>query len=197
MTGNLTAEFAVLGPMAVTAGGTPVSVPAKQRVVLAALLLRANRVVPAESIIEELWDADPPASARNTTAGYVARLRRILPAGGLITRAPGYLLNVGAGELDLHRFARLCDAARLAAGRRDWQDAAQRNSTPRPEAIALTHLAESHRSAGNIPAARRAWAQALVILDGLQLPDADQVRARLAVHSPARSPRGSQLASAG
>ena len=118
-------EFAVLGPMEVVAGGTPVTATtAKQRVVLAALLLRANRVVPAESIAEELWDADPPATARNTTQGYVNRLRRVLPAGRLITRAPGYLLEVRDGELDLDRFTRLCDRARLAASRRDWQDAA-------------------------------------------------------------------------
>ena len=124
LTGDRVLEFAVLGPMAVAAGGTPVTVPAKQRVVLAALLLRANRVVSAESIAEELWDADPPATARNTTQGYVNRLRQVLPTGRLITRAPGYLLEVRADELDLDRFTRLCDRARLAAGRRDWQDAA-------------------------------------------------------------------------
>lgn len=126
-------DFGVLGPMAVTTGGTPVAVPAKQRVVLAALLLRANQVVPAESIAEELWGADPPASARNTTQGYVNRLRQVLPVGRLITRAPGYLLEVNAGELDLDRFTRLCDRARLAAGRRDWQGAAVQYS----EALAL------------------------------------------------------------
>jgi DNA-binding SARP family transcriptional activator len=122
--GDRMLEFAVLGPMTVTAGGTPVSAPAKQRAVLAALLLRANRVVSTESIAEELWDADPPATARNTTQGYVNRLRRVLPVGRLITRAPGYLLEVHAGELDLDRFTRLYDRARLAAGRGDWQDAA-------------------------------------------------------------------------
>lgn len=114
----------MLGPMAVTAGGTPVSAPAKQRAVLAGLLLRANRVVSMESLAEELWDADPPATARNTTQGYVNRLRQVLPAGRLITRAPGYLLEVHNGELDLDRFTRLYDRAKLAAGRGDWQDAA-------------------------------------------------------------------------
>lgn len=114
-------EFALLGPMTVAAGGAPVTVPAKQRIVLAALLLRANRVVSVESIAEELWDTDPPASARNTTQGHVKCLRRILPADRVITRAPGYLIEVRADELDLDRFTRLCDRARLAGVRRDWQ----------------------------------------------------------------------------
>jgi tetratricopeptide (TPR) repeat protein len=50
---------------------------------------------------------------------------------------------------------------------------------PRLEAIALTHLGEAHRAAGTTGAARAAWEQALVILDDLDHPDADQVRARL------------------
>ena len=77
----------------------------------------------------------------------------------------------------LHKAGRYADAASAC------QRAvclAQKNRMLRAEAIALTHLAESHRSTGNIPAARTAWEQALVILDDLRLPDADQVRARLA-----------------
>jgi DNA-binding SARP family transcriptional activator len=80
-------------------------------------------VVSAESIAEALWDDDPPASARNTAQGYVKSLRRVLPPGRVITRAPGYLIELQADELDLDRFSRLCDRARLAAGRRDWAGA--------------------------------------------------------------------------
>jgi tetratricopeptide (TPR) repeat protein len=77
----------------------------------------------------------------------------------------------------LHKASRYADAAtacQRALG------LSRRSRSPRLAAIALTHLGEAQRSAGNMPAARAAWAQALVILDDLQLPDADQVRARLA-----------------
>jgi tetratricopeptide (TPR) repeat protein len=86
---------------------------------------------------------------------------------------------VGLGYA-LHKAHRYADA--IVACQRSL-DLSRQCRRPRLEAIALTHLAESHRSAGNIPAACEAWAQALVILDDLQLPDADQVRTRLAEHS--------------
>jgi tetratricopeptide (TPR) repeat protein len=75
----------------------------------------------------------------------------------------------------LHKAGRYADAA--AACQRGL-DLCQRTGH-RAEARALTHLAEAHRAAGNIRTARTAWEQALVILDNLHLPDADQVRARL------------------
>ncbi len=67
---------------------------------------------------------------------------------------------------------------------------ARRSRIQRVEAIALTHLAESHQSAGNNLGARTAWEQALVILDELCLPDADQVRARLADYARLSSSTG-------
>ena len=67
---------------------------------------------------------------------------------------------------------------------------ARSSRVQRVEAIALTHLAESHRSAGNNLGARAAWEQALVILDELCLPDADQVRARLADYARLSSGTG-------
>ena len=75
----------------------------------------------------------------------------------------------------LHKSGRYADAA--AACQRGL-DLCQ-GTGDRAEALTLTHLAEAHRAAGNTRAARAAWEQALVILDSLHLPDADQVRARL------------------
>jgi DNA-binding SARP family transcriptional activator/Tfp pilus assembly protein PilF len=117
-------EFAVLGPLVVAAGNGPVTIPAKQRAVLAALLLQANRVVSAEEIIEVLWDADPPAGARNTVQGYIKRLRRLLPEERVMTRPPGYLIEVREGELDLDRFAALREAGRAEADAGNWDKAA-------------------------------------------------------------------------
>jgi tetratricopeptide (TPR) repeat protein len=47
------------------------------------------------------------------------------------------------------------------------------------EAITLDHLGDVHRSAGNVGAARRTWALALRILEEMDHPDGDQVRAKL------------------
>jgi DNA-binding SARP family transcriptional activator/tetratricopeptide (TPR) repeat protein len=113
--------FGVLGPLQVN--GEDAAVPGKQRVVLAALLLRANRVVPVETLIDALWDGAPPASARVTVQGYLRRLRRDLPGGAgerIITRDPGYLIRVAEGELDLDLFTWLCGRARSAAAEGDW-----------------------------------------------------------------------------
>jgi tetratricopeptide (TPR) repeat protein len=46
--------------------------------------------------------------------------------------------------------------------------------------LTLTHLGEARLAAGDAAAAREAWQQAVVILDELEHPDADALRARLA-----------------
>jgi DNA-binding SARP family transcriptional activator/predicted negative regulator of RcsB-dependent stress response len=115
-------EFRILGPLEVAADGrllTP-SAP-RQRALLAMLLLRANRVVSADQLIDQLWGEAPPTSARVTLQTYVLRLRRQLHAPAtagrdavLVTHPPGYLLRVQLGELDLHQFDRLVDEAGAA-----------------------------------------------------------------------------------
>jgi DNA-binding SARP family transcriptional activator len=115
-------EFGVLGPLQVRSDGRPVPVGAPmQRALLAALLLHANQVVAAEQLIDYLWDQTPPPSARTTLQNYILRLRRLLPARPeraarelLVTRAPGYLLQLRPGELDLDRFQRLVADARAS-----------------------------------------------------------------------------------
>jgi DNA-binding SARP family transcriptional activator/Tfp pilus assembly protein PilF len=111
--------YGVLGPLEVRRGSERVAVGGpQQRALLALLLLEANRVLPIERLIDELWDADPPATARALVHGCVAGLRRALGAGVLLTRAPGYLLRVGPGELDLARADELEQAAAGAAPER-------------------------------------------------------------------------------
>jgi DNA-binding SARP family transcriptional activator len=118
-------EFGVLGPLWVGSGD--VVLPAKQRIVLAVLLLRANRVAPVEMLVDAVWGDAPPSSARTTLQGYVKQLRRSIevPAGGrVITRSPGYLIRMADGELDLDRFTGMCDRARDAVAKGDWHGAA-------------------------------------------------------------------------
>ncbi|MFI9811662.1 AfsR/SARP family transcriptional regulator [Saccharothrix variisporea] len=106
-------QFGLLGPLEVRRDGQPVALPsAKQRVVLATLLLRANQVVTVDELIDRLWPADSPGAARGTAQAYVMRLRRVLgDAGSIRTVENGYVLDVAPGSLDLDRFR---DAERLA-----------------------------------------------------------------------------------
>jgi DNA-binding SARP family transcriptional activator len=83
----------------------------KQRALLAILALRANEVIAREWLLEALWADDPPATAVKALQVYVSRLRKVLPDGVLVTRPPGYVLEVDPEEVDLYRFQRLVAAA--------------------------------------------------------------------------------------
>jgi Flp pilus assembly protein CpaB len=62
-------EFKLLGPLEVSAGGCPVPIrAAKQRVVLASLLVDTGRVITVDQLITQLWDNAVPAGARASTA---------------------------------------------------------------------------------------------------------------------------------
>ena len=112
-------EFGLLGPLVVRAGGSRVTVSAgKQRVLLAALLLRANEVVGAGELAQAVWEGQPPETARVTLQNYVKRLRQALGPLGyqrIVTRPAGYLIEVMPGELDITRFTELQAAAVSAA----------------------------------------------------------------------------------
>src|SRR6266567_5849746 len=72
-------RFGLLGPLAACTGGLAVPITAaKQRVVLAALLLSAGRAVGIDELAETVWGVAVPASARSTLHNYVKRLRRVL-----------------------------------------------------------------------------------------------------------------------
>ena len=111
-------QFRILGPLEVTRDGAVVDLGArKQRAVLAVLILSANRVVPTERLIDELWGDSPPDTARSALQVYVAALRKALgdDGGALRTSAPGYVLDVEPGALDLDRFTALCAEAHAAS----------------------------------------------------------------------------------
>jgi len=118
-------EFGVLGPVEVWADGRPVDAGhARQRAVLAVLLLELGRAVPLEVLIDRVWGDDPPRSVRNVVYGYVARLKALLAtgqdAGGpkanvSLSRHPsGYLLRAAPDQVDLVRFRRLVAEAAAA-----------------------------------------------------------------------------------
>ena len=105
-------EFALLGPLVVHHSGHVLSLAgAKERGVLAFLLLRANETVPADRLIDALWPTDPPASARNSLQVRVSHLRKVLGADRIETLRNGYRLSVSPDELDLLRFRGLVASA--------------------------------------------------------------------------------------
>src|SRR2546423_15211813 len=101
-------EFRILGPLEVVEDGRALALGgAKQRALLAALLLERNRVVPAERLIDALWDEAPTETASKALHVYVSQLRKLLGKDRLETKPPGYRLRVYEGELDLEHFGRL------------------------------------------------------------------------------------------
>ena len=113
-------EFRILGPLEVVEGENVVPIPgAKERGVLAVLLLHANELVSSDRLVEDLWSEDAPASGRKSLQVRIANLRRALGARGeaLVTHAPGYVLRLRPDELDLDRFERLVGSAEGAEPR--------------------------------------------------------------------------------
>ena len=117
-------EFRVLGLVVICADGATVPLPfgGKPRALLAALLLRPNRPVSRDVLLDALWPATQPASAAHALEVHVSRTRKALDAAGLGERLRtvpgGYVLDVRSGELDLERFQQLSQDGRdaLAGG---------------------------------------------------------------------------------
>ncbi|WP_081976031.1 BTAD domain-containing putative transcriptional regulator [Amycolatopsis sp. MJM2582] len=122
------ARFTILGPVEVWSAGRLVPIPAaKQRILLAVLVLRAGKVVSAEELIDLLWAECPPASPRVGLQTNVLRLRRRLGGLGqrIVTKPPGYLIEVGPDEVDVHEATRLAAEAEHAAEQGDLDSEAR------------------------------------------------------------------------
>src|SRR5262245_30874305 len=106
-------RFAVFGGVRAWRDGQEVDLgPAKQRALLAALLLADGRPVPARGLEEFVWTA-PPLNAPSLIQTYVSRLRRIIGRPHLVLDPGGYRLRHDPARLDLHRFRTLRDGAQL------------------------------------------------------------------------------------
>jgi DNA-binding SARP family transcriptional activator len=121
-------RFRIMGPLEVWSdeGWTAIGA-AKWRSLLACLLLQRGQLVSTESLILELWGDGPPAKANNLVSIYVHRLRRLIgdtEGKVLVYRAPGYMLRVEPGDLDLQDFESLVEAGRNALAAADPDTAA-------------------------------------------------------------------------
>lgn len=120
-------EFQVLGPVSFRVDDQPVRLGSdKERTLLASLLLHLGRPVALDTLIDRLWDGEPPAHARENTHSYVSRLRRRLRltdprsahAPRIVSRAHTYTLETTEESVDWYRFQCLVAqaGARSAAG---------------------------------------------------------------------------------
>jgi predicted ATPase/DNA-binding SARP family transcriptional activator len=114
---NRRVRIGILGPLEVRAAGRRVEVGgARLRALLILLALEAGRVIPAERLIDDLWDDDPPAGAPNALQSLVSRLRAALGDGRDLveSHAAGYLLAVAREDVDAHDFEARVGRARRA-----------------------------------------------------------------------------------
>jgi len=103
--------FHLLGDVAAWFDGRPVGLGhQRQRSVLAALLVDANRPVATEELVDRVWGERLPNQVRESLYSYLSRLRGVLAATGeatIVKQPAGYVLTVDPAAIDLHRFRAL------------------------------------------------------------------------------------------
>ena len=157
-------RVAVLGSLSLTTADGVAVTPASGRIrrLLAALVVEGGNVVSVDRLAEVIWGEDQPVDAPAGVQTLISRLRRQLPDTGvqLLTRAPGYRLQIEDDALDAQRFARLVAQARacrssdpgeagdlLTAALGLWRGAAYAEFADQPFARAEAARLEELRSA--------------------------------------------------
>ncbi len=131
----MVARYEILGPLRVVdEGGNSFITARKIEALLAALLIRADRVVSADQLITEIWRERSPRRATACLHVYVSSIRKFLSRPGradspVTTRPPGYLLRLGGDELDLHTCVRLMDEGRAYSREEQHEEAVDRISS--------------------------------------------------------------------
>jgi DNA-binding SARP family transcriptional activator len=106
-------DLRLLGPLELRGDAGAIGLGGqKQRALLCLLALNAGRVVATDRLIDELWGEHPPRTAATSLQNMISSLRKTLGADRVVTRAPGYLLDLASEEIDLGRFDRLVSEAR-------------------------------------------------------------------------------------
>ncbi|MDP9841711.1 AfsR/SARP family transcriptional regulator [Streptosporangium lutulentum] len=112
-------EFFVLGPLTAGVGDERLDLgSARQRIVLAALLLDANRTVTVSRLMEAIYGHDPPVTSRSQVQNCVSALRRLFDSHGhpdlIVTTSQGYALQIPGARIDAQRFRATLVQARQA-----------------------------------------------------------------------------------
>jgi DNA-binding SARP family transcriptional activator len=145
--------FRILGRIEALVDGRRLDLSSRrERALLGVLLLNAGEVVSVDALIDSVWGERVPVSARHMVHEYVSRLRGSLGDAEVIaTRAPGYLIERDACELDAARFTELVGAARTATAAAELDDALKAFDSAlglwRGEAVADLALEGDARSA--------------------------------------------------
>jgi DNA-binding SARP family transcriptional activator/tetratricopeptide (TPR) repeat protein len=116
----LSVKFKILGSLEISEGADQVDLPGpRQQVVVATLLLSANRVVTIDRLVEATYGEDPPPTARSQVQNSISSLRRRFASHAsnetISTREYGYVIHVNGGHLDAEMFQQLVAAAHGAA----------------------------------------------------------------------------------
>jgi DNA-binding SARP family transcriptional activator len=115
-------RFTVLGPLELLRDGLNVA-PSTPKVLqlLALLVMHPNRVVQVDTMVQELWENDPPKTVRTTLHTYIYHLRRCIeenelaPSGAVTVlerKPPGYVLRIAPDQVDIFEFQHLHREAR-------------------------------------------------------------------------------------
>ncbi|GFE13627.1 SARP family transcriptional regulator [Streptomyces glebosus] len=102
-------RYELLGSLRVVRGDSCHTLSArKKEALLAALVIRSGQVLSVDQLVDELWVDNPPCRATAALHVYISQLRSFLGPRGrrnpIVTRSPGYLLELGSDELDFHVF---------------------------------------------------------------------------------------------
>ncbi|HEY0806633.1 MAG TPA: BTAD domain-containing putative transcriptional regulator [Pseudonocardiaceae bacterium] len=112
----MSVEFRLLGTVEAIQDGHPLDLGhARQRAILAALLVEANHPLTVDQLVDHVWGEHPPQRGRDVLYSYVSRLRSVLaplPDAAIVRRAGSYILALDSDCVDLHRFQRLVARAR-------------------------------------------------------------------------------------
>ena len=111
-------EFEIHGSTATMSG-------VRMSVLVVRLAVDAGRVVSLEQLVDSVWGEEPPKTVRSSIQVHVSQLRRTLRDIGLddvvVSRPPGYLLDVEHDAVDIHRFQQLATAAGGCFERGDFE----------------------------------------------------------------------------
>jgi DNA-binding SARP family transcriptional activator len=116
---ELWVKFKILGPLEIVAGSKRLELGGtRQQIVIATLLLNANRVVTMDRLLEAIYGEDLPPTARSQAQISISSLRRLFASSSreaiITTRPHGYVVEVDGGRLDSQMFDELIAAARVA-----------------------------------------------------------------------------------
>src|ERR1700759_3399229 len=102
-------EIRVLGPVEVAWDGRPIDIGGvKARALVARLLIDRQIIVSVDRLVDSLWSDNDGPGAEIALRSTISRLRKRLRDAGvprdlIVTRAPGYVLEVPAEVTDAAR----------------------------------------------------------------------------------------------